>query len=114
MIERGLINHGGDRHAIRIEMASFKDFKRKDCCFVTTWIKPKGYKGFFPYFRLVVRLGTCVNSREDGIFNDLKWICGTFERLFGPRRGKFEQKFSKIQMLGVLPGGDVDIDLTGT
>ena len=35
--ERGLINHGGGQNAVW--NGEFKDFKRKDCCFVTTWVK---------------------------------------------------------------------------
>ena len=50
VIECGLINHGRtDMHA---KLVSFKDFIRKDCCFVTTWIKSKGLQSLFPVFFL--------------------------------------------------------------
>ena len=35
---------------MRSEMASFKGFKRKYCCFVTTWIKSKLLQRHFPVF----------------------------------------------------------------
>ena len=56
MSERRLINHGGGRHAAQI--GEFKDFKRKDCCFVTTWIKSEGAtKAFFCILDLSADLG---------------------------------------------------------
>ena len=36
---------------MRSEMASFKGFKRNDCCFVTTWIKSKVLQRHFPVFQ---------------------------------------------------------------
>ena len=43
-----------------------------------------------------------------GAFDHLEWTYdGAFEQLFGLRSGESEQNFSKIQMPGGLPGGDV-------
>ena len=61
------------------KIASFKNFKRKDCCFVTTWIKGKGLQRIFPVFKSSLQ-----TSREESIFIALKWTYGgAFERLFG-------------------------------
>ena len=38
---------------MRADMASFKDFKRIDCCFVTTWIKSEGLQRLFPVFSCI-------------------------------------------------------------
>ena len=43
-------------------------------------------------------------------FGNFPWG-GAFERLFGPVRGEFEQNFTKIQMPGGLPGGDVEASI---
>ena len=55
---------------MRAAMASFKDCRRKKCCFLTTWIiqKAKDYRLFLD-FRYVCRVGSLINSRlqEEGI-----------------------------------------------
>ena len=43
-------------------------------------------------------------------FDHLKWIYdGAFKQLFGLGRGDVNKHFPKIQMPGVLPGGDVEV-----
>ncbi len=46
--ERGLINHGGGLN--KVQNGEFKDFKIKDCRFVTTWIKSERLQRLFPVF----------------------------------------------------------------
>ena len=46
--ERGLTNRGAGQHAVR--NGEFKYFKRKNCPFVTTWIKSKGLQRLFSVF----------------------------------------------------------------
>ena len=93
--ESHVVNHEGRRHAVR--NGEFNDFKRKDCRFVTTWIKSEGLQRLFfctldrfADFALELILG------KKGIFNDLKWLYGgAFEQLFCPESREFEHKFFK-------------------
>ena len=101
--DRGLINHGGGQHAVRY--GEFKDFKIKDCRFVTTWIKSEGLHRLFSVFKTCLQTWRVNKFSEKSIFSDLKWIYGgAFERLFGLGRGILNTNFSIIQMPGVLPG----------
>ena len=92
--DRALINHGGGQLQHAVRNGDFKDFKRKDCRFVTTWIKSEGLQRLFSLFQTCLQTWRVNKFSEKGIFNDLKWIYGgAFERLFGPGRGKIEHKF---------------------
>ena len=70
-------------------MLIFDEFKEKDCIFVVECLKTKGLHSNLVIFPRV----------------------GAFEQLFGPGREEFEQKFSKIQMPGGLPGEDVEASI---